>query len=59
MSPTSNSSLWVAARSEDHYRAAPTASSPQGHLARQPLRLIGHPLPFRPFRALPLPRARR
>ncbi len=48
MSPTPNSSRWVTARTEDPPRAAPTASSPQGQRARQPLRLIGHPLPFRP-----------
>jgi len=30
MSPTSNSSLWVTTRSEDRYRATPTAPSPQG-----------------------------
>ncbi len=48
MSPTSNSSRWGTARTEGPLRAASTASSPRGQRTRQPLALIGHPLPFRP-----------
>lgn len=48
MSPTSNSSQWGTTRTEDQLRAAPTAVSPQGQRTRQPLAVIGHPLPFRP-----------